>query len=216
MRVDLHCHSRYSPDALVTLDGLLRTMDRRGIDRVAITDHDTMAGALEFHTRAPDRILVGQEIKTAEGELLALFLQEEVPAGLSPEETIEGVRAQGGLVGVSHPLDRMRGEVFAEARLEALHPHLDFFEVFNARVLRPGDNRRARKLARQWGLPGTAGSDAHTLLEVGRAYVEIPEFDGPGSFLEALTQGQVIGRLSSPLVHPFSTYARWRKRWTKR
>jgi predicted metal-dependent phosphoesterase TrpH len=213
MLIDLHCHTRYSPDSLTTVEALLYWMDRRGLDMVSITDHNTIAGALDFQSRAPDRFLVGEEIKTSQGELLALFVVEEVPPGLSIQETIDRVRVQGGLVGVSHPLDRVRGEAVGPDVLDDIHIQLDFVEVLNARTTFPSDNQRARELAARWGLPGSAGSDAHAPFEVGRAYVNIAPFDGPAGFLDGLARGQVCGRLSIPLVHFFSMYAKWRRRF---
>jgi predicted metal-dependent phosphoesterase TrpH len=212
MRIDLHCHTHYSPDALASFESLLRWMDRRGIDVVAITDHDRIDGAVDFHSRAPGRFVVGEEIKTAEGELLALFLDEEVPPGLPAAETVQWVRDQGGLVGASHPLDRMRPDAVGAETLETLAPQLDFVEVLNARVVRRSDNDRARSAAAHLGLPGTAGSDAHAAFEVGRAYVEMPPFDDPASFLVSLSLGRICGRVSSPLVHWLSIYARLGKR----
>jgi len=212
MRIDLHCHTRYSRDSLNTFDALLRRMEQRGLDMVAITDHNTMDGALEFCRRAPDRFVVGEEIKTLQGELIALFLEEQVPPGFSVQETIAWVHAQGGLVGASHPLDRLRAEAMGRKTLESIHKHLDFIEVFNARTVFLGDNRLARGMASRWGLPGSAGSDAHAPLEVGRAYVKMPHFEGRFDFLDCLAQGQIVGRQSSPLVHFTSTYAKWRKR----
>lgn len=211
MRVDFHCHTLHSPDSLTTVETLLRWMDRRHLDMVAITDHNTIAGALEFSVTAPDRFLIGEEIRTREGEVLALFIGEEIPGGLSLQETLHRVREQGGLVGAAHPLDRWRGEGMGREVLEAIHQNLDFVEIFNARTLLPGDNRLAREVAVRLGLPGTAGSDAHTAFEVGRAFVEMPRFTGSHDFLNCLAQGQIGGRLSSPLVHFASSYARWRK-----
>jgi predicted metal-dependent phosphoesterase TrpH len=212
MRIDLHCHTHHSRDSLMTFEALLRRMDQRGMDMVAITDHNTISGARAFHARAPERFLIGEEIKTTAGELIALFLNEEVPPGLSPEETITRVHAQGGLVGASHPLDRLRGEAMGMQKLESVRRKLDFLEVFNARITFSNDNCQARESAARWGLPGSAGSDAHAPSEVGRAYVDMPAFDGPQEFLESLALGQIRGRLSSPLVHFYSTYAKWRKR----
>jgi predicted metal-dependent phosphoesterase TrpH len=216
MRIDLHCHTCHSRDSLMTYDALLRRMDRRGLDMVAITDHNTIAGALAFHARAPERFVVGEEIKTTCGELIALFLHEEVPPGLSPEETIDRIRAQGALVGASHPLARFRGEALGMERLKSIRRNLDFLEVFNARMTFSKDNRLAREMATRWGLPGSAGSDAHAPSEVGRAYVDMSAFDGPQDFLDNLAIGQIRGRLSNPFVHFYSTYAKWRKRWEAR
>jgi predicted metal-dependent phosphoesterase TrpH len=213
MRIDLHCHTCYSRDSLTTFESLVHWMDRRGLDIVAITDHNCIAGALEFHSRAPERFIVGEEIKTRDGELIGLFLAEKVPAGLSVADTIACVHDQGGIVGAPHPLDRMRDEAMGRQKLQSVRANLDFIEIFNARVIFPGDNRMAREMAVRWGLPGSAGSDAHAPFEVGRAYVEIPCFDGCQDFLDCLAQGQVGGRESSPFVHFVSTYAKARKRW---
>jgi predicted metal-dependent phosphoesterase TrpH len=212
MRIDLHCHTCHSPDSLMSCETLLRSMDRRGIDVVAITDHNTIAGALAVRARAPERFVVGEEIKTTHGELIALFLEDEVPPGLTPEETIARVHAQGGLVGASHPLDRVRGEALGLENLQSIRRDLDFLEVLNSRTTFSKDNRQVRELAARWGLPGSAGSDAHAPSEVGRAYVVMSAFDGPQDFLHSLSMGQIGGRLSSPLVHLYSTYAKWCKR----
>jgi predicted metal-dependent phosphoesterase TrpH len=213
MRIDLHCHTCHSPDSLTTFDALLHRMDMRRLDMVAITDHNTIAGALEFQRRAPERFVVGEEIRTLEGEVLALFLQEPVPPGLPVVETIERVHEQGALAGVSHPLDRLRSEAIGRERLRAIHTYLDFVEVLNARVTFPDDNRMAREMTVRWGLPGSAGSDAHAPFEVGRAYVEMPCFEQSTGFIDCLAQGQAGGRANSPLVHLVSSYAKWRRRW---
>lgn len=191
-------------------------MDRRGLDMVAITDHNTIAGAFDFHGRAPNRFLIGEEIMTRDGELLGLFLKKEIPPGLSSQETVDRIHAQGGLVGASHPLDRLRGTAIEREALEAVQEQLDFLEVFNARTTLAMDNRLAQELATRWGLPGSAGSDAHAPFEVGRAYVQMPPFElshdrGNGSaqsFLKSLAQGKPVGRLSSPLIHLVSNYAK--------
>jgi len=216
MRLDLHCHTNASPDSLNSLDAILHRMDQRRIDVLAITDHNLIYAALDFQRQAPERFLVGEEIKTSEGELLALFISELVPPWLSPEETIDLVHEQDGLVGASHPLDRVRREAMGGQVLDAIHHRLDFVEVMNARVLFPRDNRRAREKAARWGLPGSAGSDAHVPFEVGRCYVEMPSFDGPQDFLDCLAQAQIGGWVSSPLVHFASTYAKLLKRLRRR
>jgi hypothetical protein len=194
------------------MDGILKRMDDRGLDMVAITDHNTIAGAQAFHAQAPDRFLVGGEIKARQGEVIGLFLKEEVPAGLNLQETIDRIHDQGGLVGASHPLDTLRSEAMGLEMLEAIHEQLDFVEVFNARMTFSRHNRQARELATGWGLPGSAGSDAHAPVEVGRAFVQMPRFSGRDDFLDCLAQGQIGGKLSSPLVHFISMYAKWRKR----
>ncbi len=209
---DLHTHTCYSRDSLTSLEAFLDACRRKGLDRVAVTDHDTIAGALRLKERAPERIIVGQEIHTTHGELIAYFLTEPIPAGLPPEESIDRVRQQGGVVGISHPLDRLRREAMRKGTFDLLD-RVDFLEGFNARCLLPGDNRAARALALQHGLPVTAGSDAHTVWEIGRAVVVLPPFDSPAAFLESLRAGHVRGRISPPWLHLFSTYAKIAHRW---
>ena len=212
VRADLHCHTVYSKDSLMPLEGVIRACQRKGIDRVAITWHNTVEGALKLRGLAPELVIVGEEIKTTHGEIQAFFIEELIPPGLSPEETIARIREQDGVVGVSHPLDPTRSEAMGEENLRRIVHLVDCIEVFNARTTFAAHNRRAAEFARAHGLPGTAGSDAHTAFEIGRAYVEMPAFEDPASFLAALARGRVVGRHSLPLVHLFSRWATFRKR----
>jgi predicted metal-dependent phosphoesterase TrpH len=215
LRADLHCHTIYSRDSLTPLEAVVRACQRRGIRRIAITGHNTIEGALRLRDLAPELVIVGEEIKTTHGEIQAFFIEECISPGLSPEETIARIRKQGGVVGVSHPLDPTRSEAMGEENLRRIVRLVDCIEVFNARTTFAAHNRRAAEFARAHNLPGTAGSDAHTAFEIGRACVEMPAFDGPASFLEALAQGRVVGRESLPLVHFFSRWATFRKRLTR-
>ena len=205
---DLHTHTLYSRDSLTTLPKFLATCRRKGLDRVAVTDHDTVAGALLLHEMAPEMVIVGQEIHTTHGELIAYFLHQTIPAGLSPTEAIAAVRDQGGIVGVSHPLDRVRREAMGREHLEPLLEQLDLLEVFNARCLFAADNRAARQLAESAGLAMTGGSDAHCPWELGRGQTLIPPFDSPASFLASLRAAQVWGQPSPFWVHFASIYAK--------
>jgi hypothetical protein len=216
LRADLHCHTVYSKDSLTPLRGVIRACRRKGIHRIAITGHNTVEGALRLRDLAPELVIVGEEIKTTHGEIQAFFIEQAIPPGLSPGETIDLIREQGGVVGVSHPLDPLRGEAMGGQNLRRIVHRVDCIEVFNARTTFARHNLRAAEFARQHGLPGTAGSDAHTAFEIGRAYVEMPPFDGPASFLEALARGRVVGRRSLPLVHFASRWATFRKRLAAR
>ena len=212
IKADLHVHTCYSPDSLTSLKRVIETARRRGLDRVAITDHNRLEGALRLREMAPELVIVGEEIRTTKGELLCFFLEEEVPSGLSPEETIARVRDQGGIVGISHPMDQVRREAMGKGALARIRDQLDCVEVFNARCLLAMDNRRVAVWAAELGLPGTAGSDAHYALEIGRAHVEMPPFTNREDFLEKLVQGHIQGRLSPLWVHLFSTWAKVHKR----
>jgi predicted metal-dependent phosphoesterase TrpH len=209
---DLHCHTYRSKDCLMRPERLLATARRAGIDRLAITDHSQIEGAREAHALDPQRVIVGEEVYTTRGELLAYYVKELVPSGLEPLEAIRRLKDQGAVISVAHPLDPLRGGAWDEQHLREILPHVDAIEVFNARSIGRSANQRASELAGALGLPGTAGSDAHAYLEVGRARLRLPAFDDAESFRAALSQAEVIGRLSSPLVHFFSRYATWRKR----
>ena len=208
MKVDLHVHTCYSRDSLTSLETIIETCQRRGLDKVAITDHNPIAGALALRKMAPELIVVGEEIKTPAGEFIAYFLEEEIAKGLSLQETIARIRAQGGVVGVSHPLDRLRREAMRWANLMEIIDQVDTLEALNARTIFPADNRRAEELARQRGLLVTAGSDAHAACEIGQAYMEMPPFNGKEEFMQSLAQGQIVGRLSAPWIHFTTLYAR--------
>jgi hypothetical protein len=205
-------HTNASRDCAVSPEKLIDVARRRGLSRVAVTDHNSIQGALAARAIAPEFVIVGEEIKTDSGELIAYFLREQIPPGISLEETIRRIRDQGGVVGVSHPLDRLRREAIGRDALLPILTLVDCLEGFNARVIFPSDNARAAVLAKEHGLPCTAGSDAHSALEIGRAYVEMPPFDGPAGFVESLRRGKIGGRLSSPCVHLISTINKRRRR----
>ena len=211
-KVDFHVHTCYSKDSLTSLEEVIEACRKRGIDKVAITDHNTIAGALTLLEMAPDLVIVGEEIKTNVGEIIAYFVEEEVPQGLPLQESIARVREQGGVVGVSHPLDRLRREALGRTHLLTIIEQVALLEVFNARTVFPSDNRRALDLARERGLLATAGSDAHMACEIGHAYVEMPAFNDKEEFLRSLAQGQIVGRLTTPLIHLASTWAKLIKR----
>jgi predicted metal-dependent phosphoesterase TrpH len=166
--VDLHCHTRASFDSLASIAAVVRAAAARGLTHLAITDHDRIDGALEARRLAPAglAIIVGEECRTADGDLICVFLQEAVPPGRPAAETIAAVREQGGLVGIPHPFDRFRGSLLRDARMEALATEVDWVEAWNARLLGGGGNDRAAAFARAHGLPGVASSDAHSVLEV--------------------------------------------------
>jgi predicted metal-dependent phosphoesterase TrpH len=208
MKVDFHVHTCYSGDSFTSLEAVIEACRRRGLGKVAITDHNTIAGALALREMAPELVIVGEEIKTDVGEIIAYFLEEEVPKGLPPQEAIACVREQGGVVGVPHPLDRLRREAMGLTPLLTIIGQVDLLEAFNARTTFPSDNHRALDLAKQWGLLATAGSDAHIAWEIGHAYVEMPAFNDKDEFLRSLAQGQIVGRLTTPLIHLTSTWAK--------
>ena len=212
IKADLHVHTSYSVDGCMSPEEIVELSRARGIGALAITDHNTIGGAHAVRTAASFPIIVGQEVSTDQGELLGLFLEEEVPRGLSARETARLIKDQGGLVGVPHPFDRLRVESLDGSVLSDIADQLDFIEGLNSRITFAGDNLRAQEFAGLNGLPCTAGSDAHSAHELGRAYVELPALGDRDQFLEQLREGHIGGGLSPFWVHFFSIYARARNR----
>lgn len=207
LRVELHTHTCASKDSLVQPEKLLEHCQKVGIDRVAITDHNEIRGALAAKALAPEWVIVGEEIHTSQGELLGYFMTEHIPGGLEPIETIHRLRAQGAVISVSHPFDKTRGPQWTLQQLFAILPHVDAIETFNARCLTNQPNKQAAAFAGEHDLLETVGSDAHTLKEVGRASLRMPPFSDAAEFLEALRYAQHHTRLSSWFVHFYSRYA---------
>src|SRR5688500_6768507 len=212
----MHCHTRLSKDSLNDPRRLVDTAAARGIGALCVTDHNGLKNALAL-SQMPDlpiKVIPSEEVKTSEGEIIGYFLSELVPRGLTPEETVKRIRGQGGLVCVPHPFDTLRSSSRLQTpALDRLvqQGSIDILEVFNARSLKVEDNERAFKYAQKHDLAMSAGSDAHTLMEVGRAYMEVPDFTTSQEFLAALRQGKVNGVLSSKFIHIGSTWARLAK-----
>jgi predicted metal-dependent phosphoesterase TrpH len=210
--VDLHCHTSASFDSLAKPASVVHAAVKRGLTHLAITDHGTIDGALAARAAAPDQltIIVGEEIRTAEGDLIALFLQTAVAQHRSAKETIDDVRAQGGLVGIPHPFDRFRGSLLRDAQMASLAPLVDWVEVHNARIVGGSGNEQAVLFAREHGLHGVAVSDAHSTLEVGVAYARL---DGDPStsagLLEALAGDvELVTGRASYYVRTFTPVAK--------
>ncbi len=191
VRVDLHLHSSASFDCRVSPPEVARRCGRLGLSPIFLTDHDGIGGARSL-VEAGIAAIAGQEILTTEGELIGLFLKEQVPARLSPEDTVDAIKGQGGLVYLEHPYDLGRRHLLEDA-IERIADLVDIVEVYNGRS-QPEPNRRARQLRSILGAAAGAGSDAHTLGEIGRVYVEMEAFDGAHDFLAKLRSGTVVTR----------------------
>jgi predicted metal-dependent phosphoesterase TrpH len=199
--IDLHCHTSASFDSLASPDAVVRAAAKRGLTHLAITDHDRIDGAQRARDAAPPEltVIVGEEIKTADGDLVAVFLGELVEPGMSAVETIAAIRAQGGLVGVPHPFDRFRGYGRKSgADLADIAGQVDWIEAWNARVVNrpfgPDANEQAALFALEHRLPGLAASDSHTVIEVGVAYNAV--VGNPG------TPDGMLAALLDPDLHP--------------
>jgi predicted metal-dependent phosphoesterase TrpH len=213
-RVDMHIHTRWSFDCTSDPVAVLETALERGLDRICITDHDEIDGALMLKARYPDRIIVGEEVKTAERvDVIGLFLKERIPGGTPARETCDRIHDQGGLVYIPHPFARGKGG--SGRILLEIGDFVDIVEGFNARLHDDKLNQRAQQWAANADKPLGAGSDAHTLREVGRASIDVPPFDDePAAFLAALERGHLEGSASARAVHLASTWAKVRKRFS--
>ena len=212
LKVEFHCHTIASKDSLTPPRDLVNTCRRKGIDRVIVTDHNTIAGAQTAQALAPDLVIVGEEIATTQGEILAAFVSEEIPRGLSPAETIRRLKDQGAFISVSHPFDKWRSGGWQEEDLLEILPEVDAIEVYNSRCMNPHFNREAREFAEKHNIAGTVGSDAHAAFELGRSVMVLDQFEGPEELRKVIRGGVPQVRWSPPWFHVTSRYASLRKK----
>ena len=210
--IDLHCHTSASFDSLASPRSVVRAAASRGLTHLAVTDHDRIDGAMRARDAAPDEltVIVGEEVKTADGDLIAVFIEDLVPPGLSASETIAAIREQGGLVGVPHPFDRLRGYGRKSgADLAEIAGAVDWIEAYNARVIGGSANERAALFAREHGLPGICASDSHTVMEVGISYNAVSgDLTTPAGLLEALARVDMHPHRASYYVRAWTPLAK--------
>jgi predicted metal-dependent phosphoesterase TrpH len=206
IEVDLHMHTDHSHDCATPVEVLLATAREQGLGAIAVTDHNEISGALEARAQAerpdsgaPLKVIVGEEIKTAgEGEVIGLFIEEKIPRGLTMRETIAAIRAQGGVVYVPHPFDRMHSVPDYEHLLANLE-EIDAIEVFNPRVAISAFNDEAARFAAKYRIVAGAGSDSHVAQGLGSVRIRMRDFEGPDEFLRSLGDADILTRPSSLL-----------------
>ena len=212
--IDLHCHTSGSFDSLASPRAVVRAAAARGLTHLAITDHDAIDGALAAAEVARQEtpelaLIVGQEVRTRDGDLICLFLERSIPAGLAAAEAIADARSQGGLVGVPHPFDRFRGSLLVSPAMEHVAADVDWVEAHNARVIAGAGNDRAAAFGRDHGLPGVAVSDAHSVIEIGVAYTAL---DGdpstPAGLLAALPTAELVTGRATIFVRAVTPFAK--------
>lgn len=207
---DFHCHTRHSRDSRLSEDRFVELAVERGLTHVAVTDHDTIEGSVAVRRRTEElgvadrlTVILAEEVSSAEGEIVGLFIDETVPPGLSAEDTADAIRAQGGLVSVPHPFDPFRRKHLREEALErmAATGRIDAVEVFNSRVTFPRHNQQAADFAARHRIPGVAVSDSHTALEVAMSFNALPAFTSAEELRAALTGNEWHGSRTTKLVH---------------
>ena len=209
LRMEMHLHTQYSIDSYLKLDTIIKVCQKKGINAVAVTDHGTIEGAERLKKKiekknAKIKVITGEEIFTAKGEIIGLFLKERIPYLLSPKETIRRIKEQGGLVYIPHPFIPFIANSLGE-ELDEFSKEIDIIEVFNARSFFKKSGMRASQFAQDNGIVTAAGSDAHFASEIGNAYMELEDFSGPEEFLRNLREAKTVikgrGWLFSPLSY---------------
>jgi len=195
LRVDLHLHSHYSHDGRSSLQQLIERARECRLDRLALTDHNTVEGALEFVRIAPELAIAGEEAKTLEGEVIGLFITSRIPPFLTPEEAMDLIHGMGGLTYIPHPLDRHRAHFRAE-RIVELAGRIDIIETYNP-WCDADANQAAARLAEDLATVVSTGSDSHSADELGRSWMEMEEYDGAEDFLEKLRFARHVVTASS-------------------
>ncbi len=225
---DFHIHMRYSRDSVLTEERLIRVAMERGLTHIAVTNHNNVEGAVAVRDKAremgvDDRltVILGEEVSTADGEVVGIFLQRTIPRGLSAEATADEIHAQGGLVSIPHPFDPFRSSHISEVPLTRLAEagKIDAVEIFNSRVTFQRHNLRAAEFAARYELPGIACSDSHSAFEVAMSFNALPPFADAAQLKAVLPEGEWHGSRSSMLVHLTTRYAVWSniaRRWLGR
>jgi len=213
---DFHVHTRSSRDSLLSEDGFIRRAIERGLTHVAITNHNNVEGAIAVRDRVAalglaDRlhVILGEEVSSADGEIVGIFLERTIPAGLSAEETADAIHQQGGLVSAPHPYDPFRRDHLREPALLRLLEagKVDAIEVFNSRVTFGRHNHQAAELAARFGVPGIACSDTHSGIEVAMSFNALPAFSNAAELREALRSNEWHGSRSTLLIHLTTRWA---------
>jgi predicted metal-dependent phosphoesterase TrpH len=224
MKIDLHCHSEASSDCITLLDLFPARCLERQIRVQAITDHNEIWGAQKLKEMVKEQaggdgigltIIVGEEISTQEGEIIGLFLSERIEPGLSPEETVEQIKAQGGLVLLPHGFDPLKRWRLRPDALSRISASIDIVETFNARISQLRWNQAAVDWAQEKDVLMSAGSDAHTLADIGSAWVEVPyqPVEHPADLINALANGKPVGEWTHPgIAFAYKLWDRARRR----
>lgn len=201
---EFHCHTApYSKDAGASLENVIQRCITQQVSGIAITDHNEIAGALRLRSMAPSglTVIIGEEINTSAGEVIGLFIQEKIPAGLTPQATLEAIKRQGGITIVPHPFDRLRKRVLATAELEKNLHLIDAIEVFNARNVFQSDNQKASQFVERYGKTPICASDAHFAGEYGKTLMSGIDFTSATNFLQSLDRKNFQEKSSSLIYH---------------
>lgn len=213
---DFHIHTRSSPDSILSEDRFIRAAIERGLTHVAVTNHNNVEGAIAVRTRVAElglsdelTVILGEEVSSADGEIVGVFLERTIPRGLSADETADEIHAQGGLVSIPHPFDPFRASHIREEPLRRLAEagKVDAIEIFNSRVTFQRHNLQAAELAAEYRIPGIACSDSHSAIEVAMSFNALPAFSSAAELRAALSENEWHGSRSTLFIHLTTRYA---------
>jgi predicted metal-dependent phosphoesterase TrpH len=216
---DFHIHTRFSRDSLLTEERFIEKAVERGLTHVAITNHNNVEGAVAVRDKVAElgladrlTVILGEEVSTADGEVVGIFLQRTIPRGLSANETADEIHRQGGLVSIPHPFDPFRASHIKEGPLRNLAEtrKVDMVEIFNCRVTFQRHNQEAAEFAARYGIPGIAASDSHSSFEVAMASNAMPHFETADELRRSLAENEWHASRSTVLVHLTTRWAVWK------
>jgi len=215
---DFHIHTRFSRDSILSEDKFIRVAMERGLTHVAVTNHNNVEGAIAVRERVAAlgldeqlTVILGEEVSTADGEVVGIFLERTIRRGLTADETADEIHAQGGLVSIPHPFDPFRASHIKREPLERLAAagKIDMLEVFNSRVTFSRHNEQAAEVAARHGIRGIACSDSHSAFEVAMSFNALPAFTTPDELRDGLAENEWHGTRSTVLIHLTTRYAVW-------
>ena len=216
---DFHIHTRFSRDSILSEPRFIEKAIERGLTHVCITNHNNVEGAVAVRDKVAElgladklTVILGEEVSTADGEVVGVFLTRTIPRGLSANETADEIHRQGGLVSIPHPFDPFRGSHIREGPLRNLAEigKIDMIEVFNCRVTFQRHNEEAAEFADRYGIPGIAASDAHSSFEVAMAFNALSPFDTADELKAALPDNEWHASRSSVFIHATTRWAVWK------
>ena len=217
--VDFHIHTRFSRDSILPEEKFVRLAIERGLTHVVITNHNNVEGAIAVRDKVAElgledrlTVILGEEVSTADGEVVGVYLEKTIPRGLTAKETADEIHRQGGLVSIPHPFDPFRGSHIKEGPLRNLADlgKIDMIEVFNCRVAVQRHNEEAAEFAARYGIPGIAASDSHSSFEIAMAFNAMPVFDSADELRASLQQNEWSASRSSVLIHATTRWAVWK------
>jgi predicted metal-dependent phosphoesterase TrpH len=216
---DFHIHTRFSRDSILTEERFIEKALERGLTHVCVTNHNNVEGAIAVRDKVRDlgledrlTVILGEEVSTADGEVVGVFLQKTIPRGLSANETADEIHRQGGLVSIPHPFDLFRGSHIREGPLRNLAEvgKIDMIEVFNCRVTFQRHNDEAAEFARRYEIPGIAASDSHSSFEIAMAFNAMPAFTSADELRTSLLSNEWSASRSTFLIHATTRWAVWK------